>query len=47
MRRYPGRFQFSNTGYPDAVASIGATLDLLRARCNPGLKIVLTISPVP
>lgn len=42
----PDRHQFCNQRYPEIHRDMTVALDLLRA-ANPGLKVLLTVSPVP
>ena len=42
----PERHRFVNYGFSEVKTDLKAAIDLLRVR-NPGLKVILTVSPVP
>ena len=46
-RRSPGRFRLHVTDYAENLAALRAVYDLLAAHAAPGVRIVVTVSPVP
>ncbi|MEA2666708.1 MAG: hypothetical protein QOI11_3652 [Candidatus Eremiobacteraeota bacterium] len=46
-RRHPGRFRLRVTGYGANLAALHAIYAVLARHASPGLRIVVTVSPVP
>jgi GSCFA family len=45
--KFPGRYRFSATGYPENLANLERVHELLTRYGHPDLKIVVTVSPIP
>ena len=46
-RRFPGRFTVHVSDYAENRARLGEIMDLLAAHGRPGLRVIVTVSPVP
>ena len=46
LTRYPDRFKFANVTHDQAVQALRDTLSLVRQHGKPGVKFILTVSPV-
>ena len=47
LRKNSKRFQFVNYDVHDIYSELMAFIDLVRLECNPDMRFVLTVSPVP
>ena len=47
LRKYSNRFSFIEHSFRESLEQIEATIALIREHCNPDMKFVLTVSPIP
>lgn len=47
LRRHAQRFRFVDHGFAEIVAELSSTVELVRETCNPAMRFIMTVSPVP
>lgn len=47
LRRHKSRFQFNNFNYSETLTELDRFISKVRERCNPDMKFIVTVSPVP
>ncbi|CAH1656179.1 GSCFA family protein [Hyphomicrobiales bacterium] len=47
LRRHSSRFQFVDYGFREVADELNETIQLIKERCVPDVRIVITVSPVP
>ncbi|MCO6418646.1 GSCFA domain-containing protein [Siccirubricoccus sp. KC 17139] len=47
LRKFGDRFFFVDHSYAETIAQVDRTIQLIRRECNPAMRFILTVSPVP
>jgi hypothetical protein len=47
LRKFKERFEFVDHSYRDTIDQVDRTIQLIRKACNPAMRFIITVSPVP